>query len=157
MNQLLAALINGGIAGAALTVAVCLALSIAPRRALNAATRYAIWWTTLLVVIVLPAFYLPPRAEPVAAIQPIATSVSVEMPVTAASSRPAATSGAVLAALAFPRWPVVMRARTITASPQAAMIHQPGRVAAANPDCSGPCRFAVSSAPVTATPSTWPT
>jgi beta-lactamase regulating signal transducer with metallopeptidase domain len=85
MNQLLAALINGGIAGAALTVAVCLALSIAPRRALNAATRYAIWWTTLLVVIVLPAFYLPPRAEPVAAIQPIATSVSVEMPVTAAA------------------------------------------------------------------------
>lgn len=42
-------------------------------------------------------------------------------------------------------------------NPQAAMIHQPGRVAAANPDWSGPCRFAVSTDPVAATPSTWPT
>ena len=66
MSAILAALINGGIAGAAVTVAVWLALSIAPRRALNAATRYAVWWTTLIVVIALPAFYLPHRAEPAA-------------------------------------------------------------------------------------------
>ncbi len=50
--------------------------------------------------------------------------------------------------------PVVMRARTITAAPQAAMIHQPGRVAAANPDGNGRRRFAVSTDPMTATPST---
>ena len=39
MSAILAALINGGIAGAAVAMAVWLALSIAPRRALNAATR----------------------------------------------------------------------------------------------------------------------
>jgi beta-lactamase regulating signal transducer with metallopeptidase domain len=64
MSAILAALINGGIAGAAVTVAVWLALSIAPRRALNAATRYAVWWITLLVVVMLPLFYLPHRTEP---------------------------------------------------------------------------------------------
>jgi beta-lactamase regulating signal transducer with metallopeptidase domain len=64
MSALLAALINGGIAGAAVTIAVWLVLSIAPRRALNAATRYAVWWTTLMVVVALPVFYLPYRAEP---------------------------------------------------------------------------------------------
>jgi beta-lactamase regulating signal transducer with metallopeptidase domain len=65
MSAILAAFINAGIAGAVVTVAVWFALSIAPRRALNAATRYAVWWTTLLVVVMLPVFYLPHRAEPV--------------------------------------------------------------------------------------------
>ena len=63
MSAILAASINGGIAGAAVTLAVWLVLSIAPRRALNAATRYAVWWTTLLLVVTLPLFYLPRRAE----------------------------------------------------------------------------------------------
>jgi beta-lactamase regulating signal transducer with metallopeptidase domain len=72
MSAILAAFINGGIAGAAVTIAVWLALAIAPRRALNAATRYAVWWTTLLVVIALPAFYLPRRAEPASPSMPIA-------------------------------------------------------------------------------------
>jgi beta-lactamase regulating signal transducer with metallopeptidase domain len=63
MNTILAALINGGILGAALTAVVWIALSIAPRRALNAATRYAIWWITLLVVVALPVFYLPRAAR----------------------------------------------------------------------------------------------
>ena len=67
MSAILAAFINGGIAGAAITIAVCLVLSIAPRRALNAATRYAIWWTTLMVVVTMPVFYLPHRADPVSA------------------------------------------------------------------------------------------
>src|SRR5580692_3271381 len=65
MSAILAALINGGIAGAAVTVAVWLVLSIAPRRALNAATRYVVWWITLLVVVMLPLFYLPHRSAPV--------------------------------------------------------------------------------------------
>ncbi len=65
MSAILAAFINAGIAGAIVTVAVWFALSLAPRRALNAATRYAVWWTTLLVVVALPVFYLPRRAEPV--------------------------------------------------------------------------------------------
>src|SRR5271169_2785664 len=57
-----------------------------------------------------------------------------------AASSAVATSVAVFAALALPRRPVVMRARTITANPQAAMIHQPERDAAAKADGSGPCR-----------------
>jgi beta-lactamase regulating signal transducer with metallopeptidase domain len=65
MSAILAAFINGGIAGAAVTIAVWFVLSIAPRRALNAATRYAVWWVTLLIVVALPLFYLPRRAEPV--------------------------------------------------------------------------------------------
>jgi beta-lactamase regulating signal transducer with metallopeptidase domain len=71
MSAILSALINAGIASAVLTLAVALAMSAAPRRALNAATRYAIWWITLLVVVVLPAFYLPHRAAPVAAFAPV--------------------------------------------------------------------------------------
>jgi beta-lactamase regulating signal transducer with metallopeptidase domain len=71
MTALLAALINAGLAGAVVTFAVWLALSIAPRRALNAATRYAVWWTILLVVVTLPLFYLPHRAEPASAPQPV--------------------------------------------------------------------------------------
>src|ERR1700723_4477646 len=65
MSAILAAFINAGIAGAAVTIAVWFVLSIAPRRALNAATRYAIWWTTLLIVVALPLFYLPHRPQPV--------------------------------------------------------------------------------------------
>jgi beta-lactamase regulating signal transducer with metallopeptidase domain len=72
MSTILSALINAGVAGAGLTLAVWLVLSIAPRRALNAATRYAIWWIALLVVVTLPLFYLPHRAEPVSAFVPIA-------------------------------------------------------------------------------------
>ncbi len=72
MTAILAALINAGIAGAVVTFAVWLVLSIAPRRALNAATRYAVWWTALLVVVTLPVFYLPHRSQPVSAPQPSA-------------------------------------------------------------------------------------
>ncbi len=56
-----------------------------------------------------------------------------------------------------PRRPVVYRARAITATPAPVMIHQPGRVALANPGGSGPCRFAASTEPMTATPSKGPT
>lgn len=87
MSAILAAFINAGISGAVVSVAVWLALSIAPRRALNAATRYAVWWTTLLVVVALPVFYLPHRVEPVAAPQasaPVATqavtTIDMEVP-----------------------------------------------------------------------------
>jgi beta-lactamase regulating signal transducer with metallopeptidase domain len=80
MSVILAALINAGVTGAAVTVTVWLAMSAAPRRALNAATRYAIWWTTLLVVVMLPVFYLPRHAESVAseptAAAPVAQVVS---------------------------------------------------------------------------------
>ena len=74
MSAILTALINGSIAGAALTLAVWLVLSAAPRRALNATTRYAVWWITLLLVLTLPVFYLPHRAEPIAAFAPVAVA-----------------------------------------------------------------------------------
>ena len=43
MTSVLAALVNGGILSALVTVAVWLALRATPRRALNATTRYAVW------------------------------------------------------------------------------------------------------------------
>ncbi len=84
MTEILAAFINAGIAGAVLTFAVWLALSIAPRRALNAATRYAIWWSVLLVVVALPVFYLPHRA----AIASIPSPVLKEEPVVSIADAP---------------------------------------------------------------------
>lgn len=64
MNRILAALVNGAILGAPLTAAVWLVLRLTPRRVLNAATRYALWWATLAVVVVLPAVYLPRPSAP---------------------------------------------------------------------------------------------
>src|SRR6185437_12369575 len=60
-------------------------------------------------------------------------------------------------ALARPARPVVTSARTRTHSPIAAVIHQAGLVAAANPAASGPCRRAASTEPVPATPRDEPT
>ena len=59
MNTFLAAAVSGTLEGALVTVAVWLALRTVPRRALNAATRYALWWATLAVVLALPALHLP--------------------------------------------------------------------------------------------------
>jgi beta-lactamase regulating signal transducer with metallopeptidase domain len=100
VNAILAAFINGAIVGAVLTAIVWLALSLAPRRALNAATRYAVWWTTLLVVVMVPAFYLPHRAEPVL---PSIAAETPEAPVVAAP----ATEDLSISSVAPPpsRWP----------------------------------------------------
>jgi beta-lactamase regulating signal transducer with metallopeptidase domain len=93
VNIILSAFINAAVAGAAVTFAVWLALSIAPRRALNAATRYVLWWTTLLIVVALPVFYLPHRGEPAtppvistapaAAAEPIVAEAVAAAPVSA--------------------------------------------------------------------------
>src|SRR5580698_8665213 len=64
MSAILAAFLNAGIAGAGVTVAVWLALWLSPRRAINAATRYAVWWITLLIVAALPLFFLPQQETP---------------------------------------------------------------------------------------------
>jgi beta-lactamase regulating signal transducer with metallopeptidase domain len=102
MSAILAALINAGIAGSALTLAVWLILRVAPRRALNAATRYAIWWTTLLVVVTLPLFYLPRQAEPVV----VAVPVSAPLEAVEATAAPASQSESmVVETSASPRWP----------------------------------------------------
>jgi beta-lactamase regulating signal transducer with metallopeptidase domain/Tfp pilus assembly protein PilF len=54
MTMLGSAVVNGAILSATLSFAVWLALRSAPRQALNAATRYAIWWIVLLITIALP-------------------------------------------------------------------------------------------------------
>src|SRR5579863_7164724 len=73
MTEILAAFINAGIAAAFVTCTVGIALWLAPRRVLNAATRYVIWWLTLAIVVTLPVFYLPHRPAPAAPSETIAT------------------------------------------------------------------------------------
>ncbi len=84
MNGILAAFLNAGIAGAAVTLAVWVAMLLAPRRALNAATRYAVWWITLVVVLTLPAFYLPRISGPGSAPRPASPADAVTVLETAA-------------------------------------------------------------------------
>ena len=108
MNQavslLCAAALNSVLIGIPIAALVWLILRIVPRGALNAATRYAIWWACLAVVAALPATYRlprislardvaapgawvsPPRHEP-ASMEPDATQLSVSMePVSQISS-----------------------------------------------------------------------
>jgi beta-lactamase regulating signal transducer with metallopeptidase domain len=59
MRSVLAALVNGGILSAMVTIAVWLALRVTLRRVLNAATRYAVWWAALAIAVTLPALFLP--------------------------------------------------------------------------------------------------
>src|ERR1700691_3393683 len=78
MNQILSAFMNGLILSVPFAAAVWLILRILPRTVLNAATRYAIWWMTLAIVILLPAVYLPVHfqaAQPSAATPPTIQSV----------------------------------------------------------------------------------
>jgi Ca-activated chloride channel family protein len=58
MGSILAAIANGAVVSGALTAVVWLALRLAPRRRLNAATRYAFWWATLAATLALPLVYL---------------------------------------------------------------------------------------------------
>jgi len=58
-NSLLGALVNGALAGALLAGAVRAGLLLVPRGMLSAAARYAIWWTALVAVVLLPLAYLP--------------------------------------------------------------------------------------------------
>jgi len=62
MNTFLSAFINGVLLSIPVTIAAWLALRLTPRRALNAATRYVVLWAILLIVLVLPALYLPHAA-----------------------------------------------------------------------------------------------
>lgn len=111
MSAILAAFINAGIAGAAVTMAIWLALSIAPRRMLNAATRYAVWWIALIVVVTLPVFFLPHRADPVSPFQPVAT-VETQIPAPAEAQPVPSPSDAPLEApqSRWPRFPMELSA-----------------------------------------------
>ena len=62
-NDLLTALVNGAILSVPMAATVWVVLRLC-RNAVNAATRYAVWWVTLCGVIALPLLMLPPRAIP---------------------------------------------------------------------------------------------
>ncbi len=58
-NSILGAVVNGAIVGALLAGTVRAGLLLAPRGVLSAAARYAVWWTALVAVALLPLAYLP--------------------------------------------------------------------------------------------------
>ena len=65
MTAFWSAIVNGAILSALLTAAVWIALRLTPRRALNAATRYAIWWIVLLATLALPLSFVQwPHSTP---------------------------------------------------------------------------------------------
>jgi beta-lactamase regulating signal transducer with metallopeptidase domain len=64
MNAFLTAMVNGGLLGVAVTLAVWLVLRLALGRVLNAATRYVVWWATLVLIVLLPLLFLPVREKP---------------------------------------------------------------------------------------------
>ena len=58
MTTFWSAIVNSTILSTLLSLAVWLALQITPRHALNAATRYAIWWLVLIATLALPMAYI---------------------------------------------------------------------------------------------------
>jgi len=62
MNGVLSAFANAFVLGGLLTVAVGILLRLLPKQALNAATRYLVWWVTLALVIASPLLYLSERS-----------------------------------------------------------------------------------------------
>jgi VWFA-related protein len=58
MNSILTAALNGAILGALMAAVVWVGLRVAPRRALNAAARYLVWWAALAAAVMLPLAYL---------------------------------------------------------------------------------------------------
>src|SRR5882724_11135320 len=57
--MLVSALVNDAIISTGATAILWLALRIAPRRAINSATRYGLWWVALLVAAALPIVFVP--------------------------------------------------------------------------------------------------
>src|SRR5262249_43100218 len=82
MSTILTALVNGAVVSVLVAAAVWLGLRAAAGR-LNAATRYLVWWTVLVVTVLLPLWYLPERLLPRG---PAADSR--RMPLVPAGSRP---------------------------------------------------------------------
>jgi hypothetical protein len=77
MNSLLAALINGTILSGAAAAVLWAVLRLAPRRVLNAATRYVAWWAALIVAAVFPVLFLAGNPRPAPAAPPAAKAEAV--------------------------------------------------------------------------------
>lgn len=58
MNMVVFAIINGFVASTLTTALVYILLRLLPRNALNAATRYWIWWVTMAIALILPLFFI---------------------------------------------------------------------------------------------------
>ena len=115
MSSTLTALVNGLLVSALITSAVWLATSVSCR-AWNAATRYAIWWATLLVTVAMPLLYLGTTTQHPKA--PPQTKEDIEIPRPGvlgqqdasrgfASALPSSTEQTSLPALAAPSHPPV--------------------------------------------------
>src|ERR1700733_5968014 len=114
MNTLLAALINGFVVSVPLVAIVWLVLSVS-RRWVNAATRYAIWWILLALVVCLPFRYVASRRSP--HYEPIAaTQAALPAPVIAQAPSVSSNSSR-LASAETPRFPL-----RVTPGPWAAWI-----------------------------------
>lgn len=74
MGVFLSAVVNGAFLGTALTAILAAGLRLAPRRGLNAATRYAVWWVAFAAVVLLPVAFLPQSRGRLAS-QKVAVSV----------------------------------------------------------------------------------
>ncbi len=112
MNAIVAALVNGAILSALLTAGLWLALLLVPRRFLNAATRYAVWWAALAVVVVMPALFLhrpspsphfpmAPREAAVAAPADFAVTTPLGTPISGLAG-----SGPARRTFAWPSFPI---------------------------------------------------
>jgi beta-lactamase regulating signal transducer with metallopeptidase domain len=84
MNVWLIAFVNGFVLSIPLALAVWFALRLT-RGALNSATRYGVWWMTLLVAAGLPGFFLPARPRPIPAPVHVMRAPAAEEPPVEAS------------------------------------------------------------------------
>ena len=78
---LMHAILNAAILSLPLTAAVWLALRLLPRRAINAAARYVIWWALLVATVFLPITYLPPHISPKPVTPAASPAAFIETPV----------------------------------------------------------------------------
>src|SRR5580704_4070681 len=77
MIKFWSAIVNGAILSALLSATVWLAFRITPRRALNAATRYAIWWLVLALTLALPLSWMDAAVPASAATNRIGMPIQV--------------------------------------------------------------------------------
>ena len=82
------AILNGTILSVPLAAAVWLALRFTPRHAVNAATRYVIWWLVLAASLALPALFL--KTPPAATTHPTGTTALIPITILSLPPAPAA-------------------------------------------------------------------
>ena len=109
MYSLLSALLNGLILATALTAAVWITLRLTPRRTLNAATRYVIWWITLAAALLIPLSLLPKQGHAAkAASAQSFTPAPVPQPAYIPPPPPAAIPIHISNPKPWPKWPLLI-------------------------------------------------